>query len=433
VDYEHLYRTFEDNSQLVIITNPSRPRIQSTQWNVNEVKFRCSPSPTMAFTGTLANSDRKNEFNGYRVKTYSGSLAGSFAPAKDLSLTARLYSRGTLVRENQFLTRDERRGTGDDSQVDKNTFRGDFQARYRLGPAHLKGNYRLEYNTRRGAPVVPFDTAGIYQDGLVVSSNTQATVMAAQDTKHILSLGLAYELPLDIEIEAEIKRLIANRPVFDALPNWQDTADLSLAVPLPKNLSLLGAVNYLQERNNMSNLMKGSRTQALYMAGLSWMSKFVSLGADYQHENARTYSEGYFGATNYVSRNNTYLRTLIHDPGMYYKEINDTLGGNVRVALPKGIALKGQGSFTRSVLRIPVNIPAAVQRQVAGEDHGDVTDLGPSNVGIYQLGFGVEYHPEMFESFSAKLGYRTNQWSDKNDSRNNGRVNVVETSLSAKF
>jgi len=118
------------------------------------------------------------------------------------------------------------------------------------------------------------------------------------------------------------------------------------------------------------------------------------------------------------------LRTLIHDPGMYYKEINDTLGGNVRVALPKGIALKGQGSFTRSVLRIPVNIPAAVQRQVAGEDHGD---------GIYQLGFGVEYHPEMFESFSAKLGYRTNQWSDKNDSRNNGRVNVVETSLSAKF
>jgi hypothetical protein len=72
-------------------------------------------------------------------------------------------------------------------------------------------------------------------------------------------------------------------------------------------------------------------------------------------------------------------------------------------------------------------------RVIAATDQGIILDLAPSNVGIYRLGLGVEYSPEDYQSLSTRVSYRTDQWSDKNDGRNNGRVNIVEAGVSAKF
>jgi len=433
--YQHTYRTFKDDARLTYYTGtrPVKPRLQDLHWNANELKFRCTPSQTMAFTGFLSNKDRNNDFNGYIARAYTGSLAAAYNPYKDLALTARLYARGTMIKEND-QTRDlYNQSLGDQDELDKNTWRGELSGRYVMGPVRLKGGYKLEYNQRRGASALVdsgnvYLRSAFYQDGVVIASDTSRNALATQDTKHILSADAAIELPLDMEIEADAKRMMTNRPVFEALPNWQDEAGVTLSVPLPKNFMLFTQMNYLEERNTVSTLGHSSRFEDTYLVGASWAGKIVMTGVDFSHENSRTQSEGWWGDYN---TGTNWLTNLYHEPGMRYLNKNDELSAHARVKLPKGFAVSGRGAYGRSTGSVPVNL--TVVRTIAGTDLGSVTDFAPSDVRITRLSFGIDYVPGKYDNLSARADYRVDRWTDKYDDLNSGRVNIAELGVSAKF
>ncbi|MEK9145473.1 MAG: hypothetical protein AAB339_07685, partial [Elusimicrobiota bacterium] len=428
--FEHLYRTFDDYAQPVHIGNPatlgnlSRPRASGFHSNSNELKFRCAPSETWAFTGFLANAQRNNSFNGYIFRSYTGTLSSAYSPGKDFALTARLYSRGTLIRENWHFKSLASPTVTAPQQVDKNTVRGELSARYRLGHAHLKGGYKLEANQRRDAPAEVFGEA-TYDTGLYISSNSQSNAMASQDTRHIVTFGASVELPLDIKVEGGVKVLRANRPVFENAPDRQETANVGVSVPLPLSMSLYASADYLQEKNTKSTLARGKRFEDLYLVGLNWAGKALNLGADLSHENTRTYSDGYFGQGQwtYVGMVNT-----LYIPGMPYLARNDSVSGHFRARLPKDFTLIGRGSFGRMVGSVPVWM--TVFRSVAGKDPAaPVTDLAPMNTHITRSSLGLEYSPGE-SSLSARLSHRIDQWVDKLDPLNSGRVDVTEAGVS---
>ncbi|MBI3565905.1 MAG: hypothetical protein HY079_11955 [Elusimicrobia bacterium] len=414
-----------------------KPKYGNSQMNAGELKFRYSPSKTLAFTGAFTGRERESLQNLYKNDVVVGALNASYKPSPKLGLTARLYTRANQVNENnKFQSFNSR--TNDSHQIDKTTVRGELGASYKLlEKLALKAGYKLDFNHRRDAPTEEFTSLATYQDGTVVQPYAQKNAVAREDAKHVFNVGLKAELPLDAEAEVAYTRTQANRAAFEGLPNRKNEFDGELMFPLSHGLDLALFGIYSDEQNNHSSLSNYHAQKHTYRAALDWEgNSWVTLGADYSYDLVRYITDGWFGTSNAPVAGANEAGNLIHENGMVNNIINNTAGAHVRVRLPKGVAVLGNGSYTWSNSHVNVNgLNSNVLKPYTTETLAGATvnDLYPADTRIARGTVGVEYTPEKWKNWTARASYSIDDWVDKYDPNNSGRASVSQVGLSAKF
>lgn len=420
----------------------------------DEVKLRYDLAKNLALTGVFNGRERQNVFNGYTSRSYLANLATTYRASKDLSLTARLYGRYFQVNENQNFV-DVNGGQGEGSQIDENALKAELSGNYKAHEkVRVKANYKMELTHRRDAGAENLTTSRTtYFDGVVTGVNTQFNAAAKEDTKHTLNVGVTAELPLDAEVEAGYRKMVANRAAFEGLPTDSDDASLSFMLPLPKNVSFTAGAEYLKERNRSSTVSAFKQISQILRAGLDWQAtNKISVGADYTRDYTKYLTEGWFGTADTITsggRTTILTGTNIHEGGMTNRQKNDTAGAHARVVLPKGFLAMGNASYTRSLGQVgvtqftpntltpvldntgtPITVPYSAGWTPAGTT---VTDLASSDVRIWRGGVSLSYTPEKFKHLTARAGYRVDDWVDRVDSRNSGRASISSVNVSAKF
>ena len=374
----------------------------------------------------MTGRQRENLFNQYRFNAAVAAFNAAYKASDKLSLTARFYGRVFEVDENKtFINVVSNNPPANTHQIDIMTAKGDFSLSYRpVKPILLKAGYLVQVTHRRDAPTEIFGAA-VYSDGTYVYAQQQANSVATDDVKHTFSAGAKAELPLDVEVDADYKKMKANRAAFVNMPIHSDEASLSVNVPLPGHLELYAIAMYLKEHNTIE-LTNYHLTRNSYRTGLDWEAENrVFVGADASYETTRRTSNGWFGATNALV--NPALTGFEHVNGMYNRQNNTTTGLHARVNLPKGFVVKANGSYTWSTVATPLNM---LPRTDPGFALGDIT---PGDVRIARGGAALEFTPSKYKNLTARASYRVDDWVDKYDSNNSGRASVTQVGVSAKF
>lgn len=447
---EYTQRNFSDSATPSIssisvqgyLLKLDKPLAPSHVMNLYDIRFRNSAGAALPITGALSARTRTSGHNNYTSSAYSATGSAAYKPAKDVYLTAKAYGRVVSIYENQSFINDLGKiwGTagGPEPEIDHANLAGDLKARYEFSDKlTFRGGYKYENNYRRNAGLYEqeFLNQATYSDG-TVSSGTQTSATAVQDTKHIMTLGFDAMLPLDIELGAEYRKMTANHAVFEALPTVQDQIDVSLIVPLPAKLTLMTSGSYLSEKNKKSNLTDSDMHQNSYRAGIEWVgtAKF-SAGVDYSYEQASNRSTGWFGqsdstSTTYPQGGSTaFLTNLMREPGMLYRYENNIYGYHASVKFNKEYSLTGQGSYTVSRGAIPVNLNIW---RGAGTNVV-LTNFGPMDLRIASGGFTLKYAPEAYKDITARFGYRRDMYLDKVVNANSGAVDTLSLALAARF
>ncbi|MBI5247583.1 MAG: hypothetical protein HY923_10410 [Elusimicrobia bacterium] len=424
-------REFKDES-VIVKFNPAtanqafRPSLPRTEMTAAEMRFRYNASKDLAFTGALTGRQRENLFNQYRFNAAVAAFNAAYKATDKLSLTARLYGRVFEVDENKtFINVVSNNPPANTHQLDKMTAKGDFALSYRpVKPVLLKAGYKVEVTHRRDAPAEIFGAA-VYSDGTYVYAGQNANSVATDDVKHTFNAGMKADLPLDIEVDADYKKMKTNRAAFVNMPTQGDEASLTVNVPLPGHLELYAMALYLKEHNAIE-LTNYHLTRNAYRTGLDWEAENrVFVGADASYETTRRTSNGWFGATNALV--NPALTGFEHVGGMYNRQNNTTTGLHARVNLPKGFVVKANGSYTWSTVATPLDMQP---RTDPGQFLGDIT---PGDVRIARGGAALEFTPAKYKHLTARASYRVDDWVDKYDSNNSGRASVTQVGVSAKF
>ncbi len=425
-------RQFRDDSEIVKL-NPAtanqayRPYLPQTQLTAAEMRFRYDASKDLALTGALTGRQRENLFNQYKFNAAVAAFNAAYKATDKLSFTARLYGRLVEIDENiNFRNVVSNSPAANKSEFDKLTARGDFSLSYRpCKEALVKAGYKVEVTHRRDAPSEVFAGA-VYADGTRVYSDEHANSVARDDVKHTGSVGVKVELPFGIEADADYKRMHANRAAFVNMPTKSDEANIGLNVPLPGHIELYALANYLNERNNIA-FTNNHLTRNAYRTGIDWEAENkVFIGADASYETSRRTTTGWFGASNNFGLDAT-TSGYEHVDGMYNRQNSVTTGLHARVNLPKGFVVKANGSYTRSTVATPLNM---LPRTDPGFALGDIT---PGDVRIARGGVAVEFTPDKYKNWTARAGYRVDDWVDKIDAANTGRSSITQVGVSAKF
>ncbi|MFA6093790.1 MAG: hypothetical protein WCU88_09535 [Elusimicrobiota bacterium] len=400
-----------------------KPLYSPTQANAGDMRFRYDVSKKLAMTGALTARQRENLSTRYKMNAFVGALNAVYKNSDKLSLTAKLYSRVVAIDENAaFRGYAVAAPIGDSHQIDKTTLKGTFELDYRiLEKLFLKAGYKAELSHRRDAPTQIYQGMRYFRDGTFVLPGELDNVVAREDVKHIGSMSLQAELPLGIEAEASYKRLQANRPAFVNQPTWQDDANASVIVPLPRDVSLTVMGGYLKERNTMSKFSKYSSSRNTYRAGLDWAATnkiFLGIGGSY--ENIHYFTEGWFG-----SGSATFPGSTFHEGGMNNRQENSVADAGGRINLPLGFTVKGSGSYAWSRMQTPLHFMTT--------DNYIMNDYTPSDVRIARGSLTLEYTPSGYKSITARAGYRIDDWVDKTDTNNSGRASIAQLGLEAKF
>lgn len=445
---EFTQRVFEDDSSTVPAKTSKliRPEASKQLVNLYDIRFRSDSNSLVPFTGALSGRSRTNKHNGYTANAYAATLAASYKPLKKVYVSAKAYGRVTGLYENKAY-RDDLGVLAGEEQIGYSNLAGDLKARYEFSDKlNFRGGYKYENNYRRHARDYEeqFTKEATYQDGTVISSNSQTNAVAVQDTKQTVMVGFDLLLPLDVELSADYRRMVANHATFESMPTVQDKIEASLNVPLPMHLTLMTSGSYLSEKNKKSNLTDTSMHQNSYQAAIEWAGNSkVSAGADYGYDQSSHYGTGWFGASNSTTSLNAngtnfheypqggstnFLTNLIRVPGMLYRYENNVIGIHATVVMPKGFSLTGRGTYTMSRGSIPVYINGPWRDFSAVPV---VTNLGPSDTRITSGSLVLKYVKS--QDLTARLGYRRDQWVDKVDAVNSGWVNTVTASVSAKF
>lgn len=440
--YEYWYRDFKDYVFGPYRSPPGYTNIDQpvhTQWphlsqNVHAIKFRCNPSNDLSFSGSLTNNDRKNLVNGVRNRTFTGTLNALYAGIKDLTLAVRLLSRNTNLRENkEFWAATGDQGTGDrrinTDLIDKFTFRGQLAADYHLMKhVKLKGSYKVEANRRVNVGEEVARAYNMYfTDGLNVGAGAFSNAYAQQDTKQRFNAGIEAQLPFDIEVGAEYRRLWANRAVFENMPTWQEVVGGSLYIPMPLGFWTDFGLEFLGQRNAQSDFFHHSQFGRTYTAGLGWAGMRGSASAHYSNEKSKTYAEGYYDTSGAgINR--------IHDGSQHYKNENNAFSFSGRANLPKGFVLKGMGSYTISRVNVPVDLGGMMRTvAAAGDDVGLVADIGPGHVRSQSVSFGVDYTPEKFKRLTLSTNIRSDRFINRYDNMYGGKVDIYDVGVNLAF
>ncbi|MFA6315999.1 MAG: hypothetical protein WC943_01160 [Elusimicrobiota bacterium] len=450
--YEHVHTDFRDNSIYAELSHsntwstsgldggvyPRREHWPMVRWDQDDLRFRAHPSKSLAFTGMLSSSRRRAATSGFKALAYTGMAGASYNPSDHFSVTSKFYARGNVIRENMGYLDSANLNPGSIEQIDKSTVRWELSARHQpLSFLHVDGLYKVEYNRRRYVAAERFNTttSGLYQDGTFITHETaQQNGTAGQDTKHIMRLGAMVVLPYDVEVEASYKRLQANRAVFENMPTWENAVDVAVNVPLPAGFSVTSAMSKSASRNKFSNLMRGHRKLDTWSVGGGWNGSRGSVGMDFSREDERYFSEGWFGLSNKYSDTSANLVTdMMRDPFMRYEAKNDVVTASGRVRLPLGLAVNGSGTYARSRANTPTFLDR-FRAPGAGEDAaGQVTDLGPTDIRVQSLRFGMEWTPEKAQYLTTSFAMRFDRYRDKVEGGMNGHFKLYEAGVNAKF
>lgn len=448
---EYTHRNFSDSASQTVssvsvqgyLLKVDKPESPSHVMNLYDLRFRNGAGAALPIAGSLSARTRTSGHNKYTSSAYSATAGTSYKPAKNVYLTAKAYGRVVGIYENQSfrdgLGKLWGAAGGPSPEIDHSNLAGDLKARYEFSDKlTFRGGYKYENNYRRNAEDYEqeFLYDANYNDGTYISSGTQTSAVAVQDTKHTMTVGVEAMLPLDIELGADYRKMVANHAVFEALPTVQDQIDVSLVVPLPVNLTLMASGGYLSEKNKKSNLTDSDMHQNSYHAGIEWVgsSKFAA-GVDYSYEQASHRSTGYFGQSNSTAGATLgglapgFLTNLLIEPAMVYRYENKIYGYHARVIISKELSLTGQGSYTVSHGVIPVNLNTW---RGAGTNIV-VTDFGPMDIRMASGGFMLKYTPMAYQDVTARLSFRRDQYLDKVVVANSGAVNTASLALSARF
>jgi len=424
-----IHRDFKDHSEEVrypaALGRILKPALPHTNMNGAEARFRFDPSAKLALTAAVSGKERRSLTNQFESTAVVGTFNAAYKAAKSLSLTARLYFRGSQVDESvgfKAIVPGELTNT---HQIDKNLVRGELAATWRPAPkVSVKGGYKLEYTTRRGAPTEVFSTPAGFFDGTLLPAGSWVNSVPRSDTRHTVSVGSKVELPLGVDVEVDYKRLQANRAAFVGQPNWQNDMNAAVTVALPADVQLLLLAGYIDERNTAnqeSRNYNGKRNT--YRGSLDWAANARTfLGLDGSYESIRTVFHGRFGSGTTPPA----TPVAFYESGMVNTQRNTVAGLHGRFNLPKGVAFTARGSYTWSKVQTPLhylNVPL----------NYTVNDYSPSDVRIARGGVGVEYTPEKLKNLTARAGYRIDDWSDKTDSFNSGRASYSELGVAMKF
>ncbi|MBI4062122.1 MAG: hypothetical protein HY403_11925 [Elusimicrobia bacterium] len=398
-----------------------------------EFRFRCDPSQKLALTGAFTGRQRENLLNAYKNNIVVGALNAAYRAGSKLSLVARLYLRANENEENiGYVSPRGTVGASDalkqvnTSQIDKTALKAELGATYRpIERVTLKGNYKLEFTHRRDAPTEDLAATDRYWfDGTITYDSDSSNSAARQDTKHTAAVAAKVDLPLGIEAEGSFKRLQANRSAFVNQPTWQNDANAGLTVPLPAQVELTLLGGYLQERNKDNPDRRYSGTRNTYRAALDWAASHRTfVGTDASYEIINTRFNGRFGSGTAAPGPGT----AFYESGMTNTQRNTVLGAHARFNLPKGVVLRGRGSYTWSRVQTPLHFNSTTAVPYT------IDDYSPSDVRIARGSVGVEYTPERLKDLTARAGYRVDDWVDKTDVNNSGRASVAELGVAMKF
>lgn len=438
---------FRDDSEEVkvrpALVVPLLPHWSDHQMTGAEMKWRYNVDKKLSLTGAITGRQRENLINQYKANIGVMAFNAAYLATDKLSFVGRLYARYFEIDENMgFRGFNASGATGTLKQLDKLHVRSEFTANFRpVEKVHTKASYKMEVIHRRDAPSQVYTGDALYADGTFLPKFTAANNVSNDEVKHTGSLGITVELPLGIEAEGGYKKFYANRPAFINQATKSDDVTARVSVPLPGHVEFMVGGDYTKESNaNEGSYYHLSRNA--YYTGLDWEhNNKMFLGMDGSYEIIKYNINEYYqifnqGAAAVTAPGNV---NMPHEGGALHRQWNTTVGAHARVVCPKGFVVKGNGSYTWSIVTNPVNfgwnaVQAASLPASAFTPAGTyVNDIQPSEVRVARGTLGLDYTPEKFKSLTAHASYTVTDWVDKVDSYMSGRASVAQLGASMKF
>lgn len=432
--------------------NVIKPQNGAQQMTAAETMFRYDLGKDLALTGALTARQRENLQNGYKMNVAVAAFNAAYKASSKLSLVARLYGRMMQIDESvPFRTLSVKNTDvpwGQGNELDKTTARAELTANYKpVEKVRLKADYKFELNHRRDAPTLYYPLANstvgfvdkYYADGSIMYNNgAYIDDVAVEDVQNTVKLGGKVELPLGMEVEGDYSYMRASRPTFINTADRRHTANLAFNAALPLDVEFTLMTGYLAESNNRSKFSEYSYHQNSYRTGLDWTgSSKGSFGADASYEKNRYMTNGWMGSgAPYSGTTSSWISTNTFnfaEHGMPNTQRNTTLGAHGRVNLPKGVSLSANGSYTWSVVHVPVHLNGTGLAGGYATNPFAIGDYAPSEVRIARGGVMLEFTPEKFKNLTARASYNVSDWVDKIDAANSGRSSVAGLGASMKF
>ncbi|MDE2291802.1 MAG: hypothetical protein KGL53_06945 [Elusimicrobia bacterium] len=441
VGYTYTARKFADRAPTAVDSamtgsfsgypNSDLSWVSEQRTDIHQLAFRFPLMADLHTAGGVGYTERTGRTNGYKVRIVDGNLGALYAPVKDLSVSARLYDHVMNTEVNDAFAA-VNNANAPDPRMDFYQMRADVKARYTgIKNVALTAGYKPEHNYRRNGDQRPGDYSGDarYQDGTFQPTESELYGPAVEDTKQQFEVGADVELPADATLSAAYRLLTANRAAYENSPTLGHYKTVALYVPLGEETSFNVNWDGSSEYSHRSPNNFSSRLNRL-MFGLQWTQKEgkASLGTGYGFEDGRYRIDAYFGASNTAYNGNNVLN-LIHEGNSDYSYKNDVLTANGMTKLPLKLVARGDAAYTISHAHWYVTQFDPYFTGAAAGTH--LSDINPSEVRIVR--WRLELAREVYKDVSARVSYDQQQWVDKYDATQNGRIGVTEVALAAKF
>ncbi|MBI4376169.1 MAG: hypothetical protein HY549_06925 [Elusimicrobia bacterium] len=403
-------------------------------WNPNlyvdkhDLTFRYPFAHSLQVAGGATGLRRSSNINGYRAETVAGNVGLSYQPVRDMSMSARLYQRMTVNRENTGFAAWQ---SAELPLIDFNQYKGDFRIRYGLRRATLSAAYKSEYTRRRHTDmaVERFTRSATYQDGVFHPAEFATNDVQREDIKHRVELEADIELPYHADLGLAYKLLKANRSVFENSPTIGHTGSAKVEVPLREAVIHAGYEGLYEKAQDSAYSNFRQRLDRLTAgADLSLLQGRASAGTFYAYERGRRYIDAWFGSTN-VTYLGTTVTNLIHEPNSLYEYRNHVLNAHAMGQLPLKLTADADLTYTRSRADWMVT---QIDEFFTGSEAGKfLTNFNPTRIDIVRWGLGLAY--EIRSDISARVSYYQDAWFDRFDDTLSGRASFTQLAINARF
>jgi hypothetical protein len=440
--YEYAYRKFVDYAQTptnLSVLPISSLNVPDQDVDTNKVAFRSNPSTSLSLAGSAITRVRTNHDSDYTQHNYSGNLSAMYRESKDLSFSARLYGNSYQVSTNNSWLYYGNGGLGTaPNDIDFLFLKGDFTMRYSgLNNAVFTAAYKPEMTRRSGAPNWTqsySNTSGgpiVYQNLTLPQINSQSQGPALQDDKNTFEAGLAFMLPHEVELDLHEKYMYADVAAYENSPTLDNEHNVGVTVPLPQNMFWMGDFTDSRSQNQRSNLTDFQSTNDRFMTGLNWNEAKGrgSLGIFYTFEDGTDTIDAWYGTSN-VARGGNTVSPLINEPNAPYNYTNHVLSVTATAKPVERLNLTGDLSFTNSAGTFLTS--QVFDPYFTGAAAGSSFEaFNPTDLQIVRFGINARY--EVNKWIALRGGYRHEAWVDREDSLNDGRDDIYNLGVSAKF
>jgi hypothetical protein len=412
--------------------------------DTNKAAFKYNPSASLSMAGSAITRVRTNHFSDTTQHNYGGNLSASYRESKNLTFSARLYGNSYQTSTNNAWNY---AGNGTPAgalgqapnDIDFLFLKGDFSMRYSgLNSAVLTAAYKPEMTRRSGAEnwTQSYSQALAlpYQNQTLPAVNSQSQGPALQDNKNTFEAGLAFTLAHDVELDLREKYMYADVAAYENSPTLDNEHNVAVAVPLPQNMFWMGDFTDSRSQNQRANLTNFQSTKDTFMTGLNWSDAKGrgSLGLFYTFEDGTDTIDAWFGATPNTSHTPTpaYVTNLINEPNAPYNYTNHVLSVSATAKPVEKLNLTGDLSFTNSVGTFLTS--QVFDPYFTGAAAGSSFEaFNPTDLQIVRFGINARY--EVNKWIALRAGYRHEAWVDREDSLNDGRDDIYNLGVSAKF